>query len=72
MKRDLACHLRHCVTRRLTVNDISGTVGLTEERFNRGDSEFRRESDSRWRISVFRARLMSFLNARGNCVGNST
>lgn len=44
MRRDLAYHLRHCVTHRLTVNDTNGTVGLVEERFDEGNSEFRIES----------------------------
>lgn len=50
MMRGLAYHLRHCVTHRLTVIDSNGTEDLAEERFDEGDSECRRERDSRWGI----------------------
>ncbi len=32
MRRDLAYHLRHCVTHRLTVDDSNGTEDLAEEK----------------------------------------
>lgn len=47
MRRDLAYHLRHCVTHRLTVNDGNVTEALADKAFGVGDAKFRRERDSR-------------------------
>lgn len=40
MRRDLAYHLRHCVTHRLTVNDGNVTEARADKAIDVGDAKF--------------------------------
>lgn len=74
MRRDLAYHLRHCVTHRLTVNDGNVTEARADKAIDVGDAKFWRERASRRGILGLSSTVKYStrrLNSRGDCAGYS-